>query len=111
VAIEFNMETSRLAFCTRDDYNEGRIRIKCKQWSKCDNLLTISAPSTVIITPDGKTLHGYGYDAESFYDDLELENEHVQYYIFKNISIKLVKSFKEVRFCCISSYAITKFPF
>jgi hypothetical protein len=95
VAIEFNMETSRLAFCSIHDYNEGSLRIKCKIWSTVDNFKTISAPITVIIKPDGKTLHGYGYDAEGLYDELELENKH-KYYFFKDISVKLVKSFKEV---------------
>ncbi|XP_060599387.1 uncharacterized protein LOC132752990 [Ruditapes philippinarum] len=94
VAVEFNMETSRLAFCSIHDYNEGSLRLKCKIWSTIDSFQTISAPITVIIKPDGKTLHGYGYDAESLYDKLELENKH-KYYIFKDISVKLVKSFKE----------------
>ncbi|XP_060582167.1 heat shock 70 kDa protein 12B-like [Ruditapes philippinarum] len=95
VAIEFNMETSRLAFCTRDSYNKGRLRINGKTWSTVDNCQTISAPITVIIKPDGKTLHGYGYEAEVLYDELKLENKHKQYYFFKDISLKLMKLFKE----------------
>ncbi|XP_060582170.1 heat shock 70 kDa protein 12B-like isoform X2 [Ruditapes philippinarum] len=86
------METSRLALCLRKDVNEDSINMFCKLWQN-SGVETISAPLNVIIKPDGKTLYCYGYDAE--YCELELTNRYNQYYFFKDISIKLVKSFKE----------------
>ena len=96
VAIHISMESTRLTVCSRYHYNENPSKIRCKLWKTLDGLFRDSTPLSILIKPDGKTLHGFGYDAQRRYAELEEEYDNCRYYFFKNITGRLVKSFKEV---------------
>ena len=48
------------------------------------------APTCVLIHPDGKRMHSFGYRAETKYAELSLEKkEHKQWYFFRRFKMML----------------------
>ena len=70
------------------DPTKGTIR----QWnSGSGTLVTEKTPTTALISPDGKTLVGFGYDAENKYKELAENGEHKKYYYFRRFKMALNK--------------------
>ena len=51
--------------------------------------MSLKAPTTVLIEPDGKTLKSFGYAAETEFADLTSGNKHREYYYFKRFKMML----------------------
>jgi hypothetical protein len=52
-------------------------------------LYFFSGPTTILIEPDGRTLHSFGYDAENKYIDLIQDEEQEHWYYFERFKMKL----------------------
>lgn len=64
--------------------------------------VSLKAPTTVLIKPDGKTLAAFGYEAENMYAKLAEADKHRGYYYFKLFKMMLYN--KLVRTCSSSVY-------
>ena len=51
--------------------------------------MSLKAPTTVLIRPDGKTLEAFGYEAEDKYSKLASDDKHKHYYYFKLFKMML----------------------
>lgn len=50
----------------------------------------IEVPSHLLIEPDGKTLHSFGFDAQEKFAQLEQDSKHKEWYYFRNIGMVLL---------------------
>ena len=54
-----------------------------------DEHVSLKAPTTVLINPDGETLDSFGYDAETRYSELASKDKHRDYFYFKHFKMML----------------------
>ncbi|XP_060606845.1 heat shock 70 kDa protein 12A-like [Ruditapes philippinarum] len=87
-AIDFGTTFSGWAFSFDHDYKSDPTKISCKQWNSGKNI-SMKAPTTVLIKPNGHTLEAFGYEAEDRYADLADEEEHKTYYYFQRFKMML----------------------
>ncbi|XP_060559105.1 heat shock 70 kDa protein 12A-like [Ruditapes philippinarum] len=87
-AIDFGTTFSGWAFSFDHDYKSDPTKISCKQWNSGKNI-SMKAPTTVLIQPDGHTLEAFGYEAEDRYAELADEEEHRTYFYFQRFKMML----------------------
>ncbi|XP_052794098.1 heat shock 70 kDa protein 12A-like [Mya arenaria] len=87
-AIDFGTTYSGWAFSFRHDFEADPTKIQAKQWSGGHHV-SLKAPTTVLIKPDGKTLEAFGYEAEDKYAKLADDNKHRTHYYFKLFKMML----------------------
>ncbi|KAK3578318.1 hypothetical protein CHS0354_004228 [Potamilus streckersoni] len=89
-AIDFGTTYSGWAFSFKHEYDTDPTRIIAKQWFG-GPLVSMKAPTTVLIKPDGRTFDSFGYDAESKYSELASDdnNEHKRWYYFRRFKMML----------------------
>ena len=51
--------------------------------------VSLKAPTTVLIKPDGNTLGAFGYEAEEYYKNLVEEDDHHGYFYFQRFKMLL----------------------
>ncbi|KAL4230257.1 Heat shock 70 kDa protein 12A [Mactra antiquata] len=83
-AIDFGTAFSGWAYSMHNDKNA----IICKHWNSGTHI-SLKAPTTVLIQPDGKTFDAFGYDAENRYANLFYNKEHAPYYYFQQFKMLL----------------------
>ena len=92
-AVDFGTTFSGWAYSLMHD----AINVKVKHWiSGSGALVTEKTPTCALISPDGKTLEGFGYDAENKYRDLVEKGQHWDYYYFRKFKMTLNKEVKHI---------------
>ncbi|KAK3607274.1 hypothetical protein CHS0354_002895 [Potamilus streckersoni] len=89
-AIDFGTTYSGWAFSFKHEFEKEPEKVSAKNWTG-GQLVTLKAPTTVLIKPDGKTLDSFGYEAESKYAELTNQgnNEHETWYYFHRFKMLL----------------------
>ncbi|XP_060606844.1 heat shock 70 kDa protein 12A-like [Ruditapes philippinarum] len=95
-AIDFGTTFSGWGFSFDNDYKSDPTKISCKHWNSGKNI-SMKAPTTVLIQPDGHTLEAFGYEAEDRYAELADEKEHRTYYYFERFKMMLFDTKKLTR--------------
>lgn len=91
-AIDFGTSFSGWAFSFHHDYEIDPTIASLKQWhAGTGNLITEKTPTVLLVKPDGKTFQAFGYAAETQYRQLVDQEEHAQYYYFKDFKMALMK--------------------
>ncbi|WAR26663.1 HS12B-like protein, partial [Mya arenaria] len=90
-AIDFGTTYSSWAFSFKYEYDTDPTQVSAKQWQGHESQ---KGPTCVLIKPDGKTLHSFGFDAETKYAELIEEDEHNNWYFFKRFKMMLWKQAK-----------------
>ena len=89
-AIDFGTTYSGWAYLFLHDYKSNPTNAIVRHWnSGTDSLITEKTPTCALIAPDGKTLVGFGYEAEDKYQKLVENCTHKQYYFFKRFKMAL----------------------
>ncbi|XP_045204275.2 heat shock 70 kDa protein 12A-like [Mercenaria mercenaria] len=87
-AIDFGTTYSGWAFSFEHEYERDPTKVFAKNWSG-GQLVSQKGPTCVLIHPDGKRLHSFGYEAESKYGELALDKRHKQWFFFKRFKMSL----------------------
>ncbi|XP_060589195.1 heat shock 70 kDa protein 12A-like [Ruditapes philippinarum] len=87
-AIDFGTTYSGWAFSFKHDFDKDPTKVSAKNWIG-DQLVSAKAPTCVLIKPDGKTLHSFGYAAETKYANLAEEGTHKRWYYFRRFKMML----------------------
>ncbi|KAK3578319.1 hypothetical protein CHS0354_004229 [Potamilus streckersoni] len=89
-AIDFGTTYSGWAFSFKHEYATDPTKIGARQWYG-GQLVSMKAPTTVLIKPDGRTFDSFGYEAESKYSELASEdnNEYKRWYYFRRFKMML----------------------
>ncbi|KAL3841762.1 hypothetical protein ACJMK2_019864 [Sinanodonta woodiana] len=87
-AIDLGTTYSGWACSFRHEYKTDPKKIFTMQWNT-GNHVSLKAPTTLLIRPDGETLEAFGYQAESRYAELADEGKHEDYYYFKRFKLVL----------------------
>ncbi|WAR26404.1 HS12B-like protein, partial [Mya arenaria] len=87
-AIDFGTTYSSWAFSFRFDYDSDPTKVSAKQWQGHEST---KGPTCVLIKPDGKTLHSFGFDAEAKYAELIEEDENKDWFFFRRFKMMLWK--------------------
>ncbi|XP_061178458.1 heat shock 70 kDa protein 12A-like [Saccostrea echinata] len=89
-AIDFGTAYSGYAFSFRNNFRLNPLDIDVNQWSGEDALtMSSKAPSSVLLSPD-KAFHSFGYEAEEEYSSLVENEQHQDWYFFRNIKMRLL---------------------
>ena len=95
-AIDFGTTYSGWAYSFLHDYKSDPTKVIVTHWySGTDTLATEKTPTCALIAPDGKTLVGFGYEAENKYQKLVENGTHRQYYFFKRFKMALDKQVRQ----------------
>ncbi|XP_052235947.1 heat shock 70 kDa protein 12A-like isoform X11 [Dreissena polymorpha] len=81
-AIDIGTTYTEWAYLTKSDFEQN----PCAAFGRSvhgHSRISHQAPTCVLITPDGKTVKGYGNDAESIYNEMRAKNEHEQWYFYR----------------------------
>ena len=98
-AIDFGTTFSGWAYSFIHEFESEPTKVTVKQWnSGSGTLVTEKTPTSALISPNGKTLVGFGYDAENKYKELAENEEHREYYYFKRFKMALNKEVISLRF-------------
>ncbi|KAL3879594.1 hypothetical protein ACJMK2_031883 [Sinanodonta woodiana] len=89
-AIDFGTTYSGWAFSFKHEYETDPTKIGARQWQG-GQLISMKAPTTVLIKPDAKTFDSFGYEAERKYTDLASNDnyEHKRWYYFRRFKMML----------------------
>ncbi|KAL3879863.1 hypothetical protein ACJMK2_032141 [Sinanodonta woodiana] len=89
-AIDFGTTYSGWAFSFKHEYDTDPTKIGARQWYG-GQLVSMKAPTTVLIKPDAKTFDSFGYEAETRYIELASDdnNEHKRWYYFRRFKMML----------------------
>ncbi|KAL3879593.1 hypothetical protein ACJMK2_031882 [Sinanodonta woodiana] len=89
-AIDFGTTYSGWAFSFKHEYDTDPTKICARQWFG-GQLVSMKAPTTVLIKPDARTFDSFGYEAETKYSELASEdnNEHKRWYYFRRFKMML----------------------
>ena len=91
-AIDFGTTYSGWAYSFLHDYQSNPTNAVVTHWySGTDTLATEKTPTCALIAPDGKTLVGFGYEAENKYQNFVENDTHKKYYFFKRFKMALDK--------------------
>ena len=89
-AIDFGTTNSGWAYSFLHDFKSEPAKAYVRQWNS-GTLVTEKTPTCALISPDGQTLEGFGYDAENKYKDLVEKGRHRGYYYFRRFKMSLNK--------------------
>lgn len=87
-AIDFGTTYSGWAFSFRHEFESDPTKVSAKQWTG-GQLVSSKGPTCALIKPDGKTLHSFGYDAETKYAELAEDEKHKDWYYFRRFKMTL----------------------
>ncbi|KAL3879883.1 hypothetical protein ACJMK2_032159 [Sinanodonta woodiana] len=89
-AIDFGTTYSGWAFSFKHEYDTDPTKIAARQWHG-GQMVSLKAPTTVLIKPDARTFDSFGYEAETKYSELASEdnNEHKRWYYFRRFKMML----------------------
>ncbi|XP_052780054.1 heat shock 70 kDa protein 12A-like isoform X2 [Mya arenaria] len=87
-AIDFGTTYSGWSYSFKHEFELDPTKASTKRWHG-DQLVSLKAPTCVLIEPDGETFSAFGYDAENNYTRLAEAEEHEQWYFFKRFKMKL----------------------
>ena len=91
-AIDFGTTNSGWAYSFVHEFKSEPAKANVRQWnSGSGTLVTEKTPTCALISPDGKTLEGFGYEAENKYKDLVEQDDHRDYYYFRRFKMSLNK--------------------
>ncbi|XP_052785785.1 heat shock 70 kDa protein 12B-like [Mya arenaria] len=93
-AIDFGTTYSSWAFSFQHEYDSDPTKISAKQWKGHESQ---KGPTCALIKPDGKTLHAFGFDAETKYSDLLEEDNDEGYYFFKRFKMRLCGQARQIK--------------
>ncbi|XP_053396352.1 heat shock 70 kDa protein 12B-like [Mercenaria mercenaria] len=86
-AIDFGTTFSGWGFSFRHEFESEPTKVFTKPWP--GGQLSLKAPTSILIEPDGLTLHSFGYEAENKYADLVANEEHETWFFFQRFKMKL----------------------
>ena len=89
-AIDFGTTTSGWAYSFVDEFKSEPAKAKVREWNS-GSLVTEKTPTCALISPDGETLEGFGYEAENKYEALVKQDQHRDYYYFRRFKMSLNK--------------------
>ncbi|XP_052779685.1 heat shock 70 kDa protein 12A-like [Mya arenaria] len=89
-AIDFGTTFSGWSFSFRDVFKSEPTRVSTKYWHGNQHI-SLKAPSSVLIKPDGQTFSAFGYQADTKYNELVEKNEHNEWYYFTRFKMQLYK--------------------
>ncbi|KAL3879607.1 hypothetical protein ACJMK2_032152 [Sinanodonta woodiana] len=89
-AIDFGTTYSGWAFSFKHEYDTDPTKIGSRQWYG-GQMVSLKAPTTVLIKPDARTFDSFGYEAETKYSELASDdnNEHKRWYYFRRFKMML----------------------
>ncbi|XP_052778695.1 heat shock 70 kDa protein 12B-like [Mya arenaria] len=87
-AIDFGTTYSGWSYSFKHHFHLDPTKVVTKRWHG-DQLMSMKAPTCVLIEPDGNTFSAFGYDAENKYTSLVEAEEHDKWYFFKRFKMKL----------------------
>ncbi|XP_052765246.1 heat shock 70 kDa protein 12A-like [Mya arenaria] len=86
--IDFGTTYSGWAYSFKHEFDIDPTKVATKSWYG-DQLVSLKAPTCVLIEPDGDTFSAFGYDAESKYNSLVEAGEHDKWFFFRRFKMKL----------------------
>ncbi|XP_052781107.1 heat shock 70 kDa protein 12A-like isoform X2 [Mya arenaria] len=86
--IDFGTTYSGWSYSFRHEFEHDPTKVATKSWYG-DQLVSLKAPTCVLVEPDGETFSAFGYDAESKYTSLVEAEEHEKWYFFRRFKMKL----------------------
>ncbi|KAL3887212.1 hypothetical protein ACJMK2_027161 [Sinanodonta woodiana] len=87
-AIDFGTTYSGWAFSFKNEYKTDPTKTSTKHWFG-GHFISLKAPTTALIKPDGKTLDSFGYEAETKYANLACSDEYKAWYYFRHFKMLL----------------------
>ncbi|KAH3736872.1 hypothetical protein DPMN_043447 [Dreissena polymorpha] len=93
-AIDFGTTYSGWAFSFKHDFDTNPSKVSMKTWTG-NQLVSLKAPTCLLIKPDGKTMYSFGFDAETKYSELSQTKEHKKWYYFRRFKMNLWKKLSE----------------
>jgi hypothetical protein len=87
-AIDFGTTFSGYAYSLRHDFERDPLHITVNQGWNSGSIISLKAPTTVLLKPD-KTFHSFGYEAEKKYADLAENENHENWYYFRQFKMRL----------------------
>ena len=88
-AIDFGTTFSSYAFGTREELEVDPTKTRAPVWQAVDGrLMSSKTPTTVLLDKDEK-LVDFGFDAETAYAELSENEEHEEYYYFRQFKMML----------------------
>ncbi|XP_052781386.1 heat shock 70 kDa protein 12A-like [Mya arenaria] len=88
--IDFGTTYSGWSFSFKHEFELDPTKVATKRWYG-DQLVSLKAPTCVLIEPDGETFSAFGFDAETKYTSLVEADEHDEWYFFKRFKMQLYK--------------------
>lgn len=87
-AIDFGTTHSGYAFSFEDDYKVDPLKISTNpNWiTGSSGLVSLKAPTCVLLSPRQEFM-AFGFEAEDFYTELAISEEHYDYYFFKGFRV------------------------
>ncbi|XP_052778687.1 heat shock 70 kDa protein 12A-like [Mya arenaria] len=86
--IDFGTTYSGWSFSFKHEFELDPTKVATKRWYG-DQLVSMKAPTCVLIEPDGETFSAFGFDAETKYTHLVEAEEHDKWYFFKRFKMQL----------------------
>ena len=74
-AIDFGTTFSGWAYSFLDEFKRDPAKAQVRQWNS-GTTITEKTPTCALISPNGKVLEGFGYEAENKYKHLAENNKH-----------------------------------
>jgi hypothetical protein len=88
-AIDFGTTFSGYAFSFRHDFEQDPTKIQVNSWNAgAANLISFKAPTCLLLRPNRK-LESFGYEAETKYSDLAMDDQHGDWYYFRRFKLRL----------------------
>ncbi|XP_052764771.1 heat shock 70 kDa protein 12A-like [Mya arenaria] len=88
VGIDFGTTYSGWSYSFKNEFELDPTKVATKSWYG-DQLVSLKAPTCVLIEPDGDTFSAFGYDAETKYINLVEEEENEKWFFFRRFKMKL----------------------
>ncbi|XP_060552835.1 heat shock 70 kDa protein 12B-like [Ruditapes philippinarum] len=88
-ALDFGTTYSSWAFSFKHEYEMEPTKVTAKQWYGFESAVSLKAPTSILIKPDGETFHSFGFEAETDYASLAEENQHKDYFYFQRFKMQL----------------------
>ena len=94
-ALDFGTTYSGWGYALRDDFLTDPSKVTVKHWNS-GNIISYKAPTCILLSPDGKIVEAFGYDAETRYAALIHDGKNKYYYFFSRFKMDLHKSLEQV---------------
>ncbi|XP_078341045.1 heat shock 70 kDa protein 12A-like isoform X2 [Crassostrea virginica] len=88
-AIDFGTTYSGYAFSIREDFEKEPTKAYLKQWVDPGSSMIYNKTSTCILFDESVNFSKFGFEAESKYQDLIMDNEHKTWYFFRRFKMTL----------------------